>query len=84
MTLTTSSESFEIKEIGTWVYLLKDNKLFSGEITEVNITQFSGSFGNMKVSIRYKIADSWYLACEVFSDVDGVMEHLKDTCKVID
>ena len=83
MTLTTSSKSFEIKEIGNWVYLLKDNKLFSGEITEVKITQFSNNFGDMKVGIKYKIVDSWYFASEVFDDVDAVMEHLKNTCQMI-
>jgi hypothetical protein len=83
MTLTTSSKSFEIKEIGTWVYLLKDNKLFSGEITEVMITQFSDNFGNMKVGIKYKIVDNWYFANTVFNDVDAVMEHLKSNCQMI-
>jgi hypothetical protein len=40
-------------------------------------------FGNMKVGIKYKIADSWYFASEVFNDVDTVMEHLKSTCQMI-
>lgn len=83
MNLTTSTENFEINEIGTTVYLLKDNKLFSGKITEVKITQFSNMSGNIKVGIKYKIADNWYFASEVFNDVDTVMEHLKSTCQII-
>ena len=83
MNLTTSTKSFEINEIGTIVYLLKDNKLFSGEITEVMITQFSNMFGNMKVGIKYKIADNWYFASEVFNDVRAVMEHLNLTCQML-
>lgn len=83
MNLTTSTENVKINEIGTTVYILKDNKLFSGEITEVMITQFSNMFGNMKVGIKYKIADNWYFASEVFNDVDAVMEHLKSTCKML-
>ena len=83
MNLTTSTKSFEINEIGTIVYLLKDNKLFSDEITEVMITQFSNMFGNMKVGIKYKIADNWYFASEVFNDVRAVMEHLNSTCQML-
>lgn len=83
MNLTTSTENFEINEIGTTVYLLKDNKLFSGEITEVMITQFSNMFGNMKVGIKYKIADNWYFASEVFNNVNAIMEHLKSTCQML-
>lgn len=83
MNLTTSTKNFEINEIGTTVYLLKDNKLFSGEITEVMITQFSNNLGNMKVGIKYKIADSWYFASEVFNDVDAVTTHLKSTCQML-
>ena len=59
MTLTTSAKNFEINEIGTTVYLLKDSKLFSGEITEVKITQYLSCFDNMKVSIQYKIGDKY-------------------------
>lgn len=85
MSLTTSTKNFEINEIGTTVYLLKDNKLFSGEIIEVTITQFSPYYksGNMKVGIKYKIGDKWYFDNEVFNDVDAVMEHLKSTCQII-
>ena len=83
MNLTTSTKNFEINEIGTTVYLLKDNKLFSGEITEVKITQYLSCFDNMKVGIKYKIGDNWYFASEVFNDVWAVMEHLKSTCQMI-
>jgi hypothetical protein len=83
MNLTTSTKKFEINEIGTTVYLLKDNKLFYGEITEVMITQFSNMIGNTKVGIKYKIADNWYFASEVFNDVCAVMEHLKSTCQIL-
>lgn len=83
MNLTTSTENFEINEIGTTVYLLKDNKLFSGEIIEVKITQFSNMFGNMKVGIKYKIADNWYFDSEVFKDADAVMEYLKSNCQML-
>ena len=83
MNLTTSTEKFEINEIGTTVYLLKDNKLFSGEIIEVKITQFSNMFGNMKVGIKYKIVDNWYFDSEVFNDADAVMEYLKSNCQML-
>lgn len=83
MNLTTSTKNFEINEIGTIVYLLKDNKLFSGEITEVKITQFSNMSGNIKVGIKYKIADNWYFASDVFNDVRAVMEHLNSTCQML-
>lgn len=83
MNLTTSNQNFEINEIGTYVYLLKDNKMFSGEITEVKITQFYNKLGNMQVGIQYKIADNWYFAGEVYNDVNAIMEHLKSTCQMI-
>lgn len=83
MNLTTSTENFEINEIGTTVYLLKDNKLFSGEITEVMITQFSNMFGNIKVCIKYKIVDSWYFASNVFNDIDAVTKYLKSNCQML-
>lgn len=83
MNLTTSNQNFEINEIGTYVYLLKDNKMFSGEITEVKITQFYNKLGNMQVGIQYKIADNWYFASEVYNDVNAIMEHLKSTCQMI-
>ena len=83
MVITTSNQNFEINEIGTYVYLLKDNKMFSGEITEVKITQFYNKLGNMQVGIQYKIADTWYFASEVYNDVNDIMEHLKSTCQMI-
>ena len=83
MNLTTSNQNFEINEIGTYVYLLKDNKMFSGEITEVKITQFYNKLGNTQVGIQYKIADNWYFASEVYNDVNAIMEHLKSTCQMI-
>lgn len=83
MNLTTSNQNFVINEIGTYVYLLKDNKMFSGEITEVKITQFYNKLGNMQVGIQYKIADTWYFASEVYNDVNAIMEHLKSTCQMI-
>ena len=83
MNLTTSTENFKINEIGTTVYLLKDNKLFSSEITEVKITQFSNISSNIKVSIKYKIGDNWYFASEVFNDVDTMMDHLKSNCQTL-
>ena len=67
MVITTSNQKFEINEIGNWVYLLKDNKLLSGEIMEVKITQFYDKLGNMKMGIQYKIAGNWYFASEVFN-----------------
>ena len=83
MVITTSNQNFEINEIGTYVYLLKDNKMFSGEITEVKITQFYNKLGNMQIGIQYKIADTWYFASEVYNDVNNIMEHLKSTCQMI-
>ncbi len=83
MVITTSNQNFEINEIGTYVYLLKDNKMFSGEITEVKITQFYNKLGNMQIGIQYKIADTWYFASEVYNDVNDIMEHLKSTCQMI-
>lgn len=83
MVITTSNQKFEINEIGTYVYLLKDNKMFSGEITEVKITQFYNKLGNMQIGIQYKIADTWYFASEVYNDVNDIMEHLKSTCQMI-
>ena len=83
MNLTTSTKNFEINEIGTMVYLLKDNRLLSGKIMEVKISQFYDKLGNMQMGIQYKIADSWYFASEVFNDVWAVMEHLKSTCQML-
>lgn len=83
MVITTSNQKLEINEIGNYVYLLKDNKLLSGEITEVKITQFYNKLGNMQIGIQYKIADKWYFASEVFNDFDAVTTHLKSTCQMI-
>lgn len=83
MVITTSNQKFEINEIGKWVYLLKDNRLLSGEIMEVKISQFYDKLGNMQMGIQYKIADSWYFASEVFNDFDAVTTHLKNTCEMI-
>lgn len=83
MVITTSNQKFEINEIGKWVYLLKDNRLLSGEIMEVKISQFYDKLGNMQMGIQYKIADSWYFASEVFNYFDAVTAHLKSTCQMI-
>lgn len=83
MEIKTSNQKFETNEIGNWVYLLKDNKLLSGEIMEVKITQFYDKLGNMKMGIQYKIAGNWYFASEVFNDFDAVTTHLKNTCEMI-
>lgn len=83
MVITTSNQKFEINEIGKWVYLLKDNRLLSGEIMEVKISQFYDKLGNMQMGIQYKIADSWYFASEVFNDFDAVTTYLKSTCQMI-
>lgn len=83
MVITTSNQKFEINEIGKWVYLLKDNRLLSGEIMEVKISQFYDKLGNTQMGIQYKIADSWYFASEVFNDFDAVTTHLKSTCQMI-
>lgn len=83
MEIKTSNQKFEINEIGNWVYLLKDNKLLSGEIMEVKISQFYDKLGNMKMGIQYKIASNWYFASEVFNDFDAVTAHLKNTCEMI-
>ena len=83
MNLTTSNQNFEINDIGNYTYLLKDSKIFSGEITEVKITQFYNKLGNMQIGIQYKIADTWYFASDVHNDVNAIMEHLKSTCQMI-
>lgn len=83
MVITTSNQKLEINEIGNYVYLLKDNKLLSGEITEVKISQFFNKLGDMQIGIQYKIADKWYFASEVFNDFDAVTTHLKSTCQMI-
>lgn len=83
MEIKTSNQKFEINEIGKWVYLLKDNRLLSGEIMEVKISQFYDKLGNMQMGIQYKIADTWYFASEVFNDFDAVTAHLKSTCQMI-
>ena len=83
MEIKTSNQKFEINEIGKWVYLLNDNKLLSGEIMEVKITQFYDKLGDMKIGIQYKIAGNWYFDKEVFNDFDAVTTHLKNTCEMI-
>lgn len=83
MEIKTSTKSIEINEVGKYVYLLKNNKMYSGQIEEVKITQFYNTEGRITMGIQYKVAGDWYLHSEVYTGTDKVMEHLKNTCEMI-
>ena len=83
MEIKTSSKTLEINEVGKYVYLLKNNRMCSGQIDEVKITQFYNTEGRITMGIQYKIAGNWYMHSEVYTDTDKVMEYLKNTCEMI-
>lgn len=83
MEIKTSSQTLEINEIGQYVYLLKNNKMYSGQIEEVKITQFYNFEDRITMSIQYKVAGEWYMHSEVYTGTDKVMEYLKNTCEMI-
>jgi len=83
MEIKTSSKTLEVNEVGKYVYLLKNNKMYSGQIEEVKIVQFYNTEGRITMGIQYKVAGDWYLHSEVYTDIDKVMEHLKNTCEMI-
>ena len=83
MEIKTSSTTLEINEVGQYVYLLKNNKMYSGQIEAVQVTQFYGCEGRITMGIQYKVAGDWYLHSEVYTGTDKVMEYLKNTCEMI-
>jgi hypothetical protein len=83
MNLTTLTKNIEINEVGTYVYLLKDNKLYSGQIDAVTITQFNDTNGNPRISVQYKIAGKLYFSNEVYNDINDVVNHLKSNLQMI-
>lgn len=83
MEIKTSSKTLEVNEVGKYIYLLKNNKMYSGQIEEVKIVQFYNTEGRITMGIQYKVAGDWYLHSEVYTDIDKVMEHLKNTCEMI-
>lgn len=83
MEIKTSSTTLEINEVGQYVYLLKNNKMYSGQIEEVKITQFYNTEDRITMGIQYKVAGDWYLHSEVYTGTDKVMEYLKNTCEMI-
>lgn len=83
MEIKTSSKTLEVNEVGKYVYLLKNNKMYSGQIEEVKISQCYNTEGRITLGIQYKVAGSWYIHSEVYTDTDKVMEYLKNTCEMI-
>jgi hypothetical protein len=83
MNLTTLTKNIEINEVGTYVYLLKDNKLYSGQIDAVTITQFNDTNGNPRIGIQYKIGGKLYFNNEVYNDINDVVNHLKSNLQMI-
>lgn len=83
MEIKTSSTALEINEVGQYVYVLKNNKMYSGQIDVVQVNQFYDTDGKIRMSIQYKIAGDWYMHYEVYTDTDKVMEYLKNTCEMI-
>lgn len=83
MEIKTSSQTLKVNEVGQYVYLLKDNKMYSGQIDSVKVTQFYDTNDRIRMGIQYKIAGDWYLHSEVYTDTDKVMEYLKNTCEMI-
>lgn len=83
MEIKTSSQTLEINEVGKYVYLLKDNKMYSGQIDEVKVSQYYGADGKIRMGILYMVAGDWYMHSEVYTDTEKVMEYLKNTCEMI-
>ena len=53
MEIKTSSQTLEINEVGQYVYLLKNNKMYSGQIETVKITQFYNTEDRITMGIQY-------------------------------
>lgn len=83
MNLTTATKNIEINEVGTYVYILKDNKLYTGKIESVKITQFYDTSGNPRIGVQYKIGDKLYFNNEVYNDMNAVVGYLKSNLEMI-